>query len=121
MQNKSTFLKGRAGEEYAARQLEARGIRIIGRNFRSKVGEIDLIGVEKETLVFFEVKCWSFYRIENLEQSLTKKKRQRIIETAKYFLQKHREYRSMAIRFDIIFIGYGGLTHIASAWTESLC
>jgi putative endonuclease len=120
MQNKSTFLKGRFGEEYAARTLEERGIRIIERNFRSKVGEIDLVGIEHETLIFFEVKCWSTFGIENLERSLSKKKRQRIIETAKYFLQKYREYRSMAIRFDIIFIGNGGLTHIASAWTESL-
>jgi putative endonuclease len=120
MRDKSTFLKGRAGEDYAARTLEERGIRIVARNFRSGVGEIDLIGVEEETLVFFEVKCWSSYGIENLERSLSKKKRQRIIETAKYFLQKYREYISMAIRFDIIFIGYGGLSHIASAWTESL-
>ncbi|MDR2467753.1 MAG: YraN family protein [Spirochaetaceae bacterium] len=116
----TTFSKGRHGEDAAARELERRGITVITRNFRSPHGEIDIVATEGETLIFVEVKSWGVYSIDNLELSINKKKRVRIIETAKFFLQKHRKYSGMAIRFDIIFIGQCAVTHIESAWTENV-
>jgi len=116
--------KGRTGEEAAASYLEQKGMRILERNFRSRTGEVDIIALDKdprgtqETLVFTEVKTWSAYGIDALEQSLNVKKRHKIIETSKYFLSLHREYRYMAIRFDVIFISTDGITHLASAFTE---
>jgi len=88
------------------------------RNFRSLVGEVDIIALDGETIIFAEVKTWSAYGIEALEHSLSDKKRHKIIETSKYFLSLHREYKYMAIRFDVIFISPDGITHIASAFTE---
>jgi putative endonuclease len=116
----STFTKGRFGEELAARELEKLGITVIERNFRALGGEIDLIGVEEATLVFVEVKNWTRYSIGDLEISINKKKRERIIETAKYFMLNNRKYSDMSVRFDIIFIGDGAVTHIASAWQENI-
>ena len=113
--------KGRAGEEAASSYLEQKGMRIIERNFRSRTGEVDIIALDgdaRETLVFAEVKAWSAYGIDALEQSLNAKKRHKIIETSKYFLSLHREYRYMAVRFDVIFISPDGITHLASAFTE---
>ena len=116
--------KGRAGEEAAASHLEQKGMLILERNFRSRFGEVDIIALDKdpngnqETLVFAEVKTWSAYGIDALEQSLNAKKRHKIIETSKYFLSLHREYRYMAIRFDVIFVSPKGITHLASAFTE---
>ena len=110
--------KGRAGEEAAAIFLENKGMRIINRNYRHRGGEVDIIALDQETLVFIEVKTWSSYGIEALEQGLDVKKQRRIIETAKYFLTAHREYRYMAVRFDVIFITAQGITHLASAFME---
>ncbi len=110
--------KGRDGEAAAAAELEARGYRIVARNFRSRSGEVDLIALDGDTLVFVEVKAWTRFGIEDLEYSITARKRGRIIETAKFFLATHREYNSMAVRFDIVFIGEAGLRHLASAFTE---
>jgi len=110
--------KGRAGEKAAAQYFEEKGFLILERNFRSLVGEVDIIALDGETIIFAEVKTWSAYGIESLEQSLDAKKRRKIIETSKYFLHLHREYKYMAIRFDIIFISPDGITHIASAFTE---
>ena len=93
---------------------------IISRNFRHRGGEVDIIAVDKETLVFVEVKTWSFYGIDALEQGLNIKKQRRIIETAKYFLSLNRKYRYMAIRFDVIFISPDGINHLASAFMESV-
>jgi putative endonuclease len=115
---------GFAGETRAVEELETRGFRIIARNFRSRTGEVDLIALEGDTLVFIEVKAWSCYGMEELSYGVDQKKRRRIIETAKYFLSSHREYNGMAVRFDIIFIaphsGPESLTHLRAAFTESL-
>ena len=110
--------KGRSGEEAAAVFLEKKGMRILERNFRSRRGEVDIIAQDGQTIVFVEVKTWSAYGIDALEQGLDNKKQHKIIETTKYFISLHREYRYMAIRFDIIFISPDGITHLASAFTE---
>jgi putative endonuclease len=111
---------GNRGEDRAAAFLEATGFRIIARNVRSPACEIDIIALDNDILVFVEVKAWSAYSIENLEYGINKKKRQRIIETSKFFLRNHREYRDMSIRYDIVFIQADAITHIASAFTESV-
>ncbi|MDR2402755.1 MAG: YraN family protein [Spirochaetaceae bacterium] len=110
--------KGQKGEERAARALEAKGMRIITRNFRSRTGEIDLVVLDGDTIVFVEVKAWSSYGYGDLNYGIDKKKQLRVIETAKYFLAVHREYNCMAVRFDVVFAGPRDLTHIAAAFME---
>jgi len=109
---------GREGEEQAARYFQGKGLAVVARNVRSKCGEIDLVVLDGDAVVFVEVKAWKTLGIEDLELSLTARKRRRIIETAKYFLASHREYNSMSVRFDIVFIGGDGMRHLASAFTE---
>jgi putative endonuclease len=109
---------GRTGEEAAANHFEKMGIKILERNFRTRMGEIDIIALDGQTVIFAEVKTWSKYGIDSLEQAINAKKQRKIIETSKYFLSLHREYRYMAIRFDVIFISPQGITHLASAFTE---
>ena len=112
------MLKGRAGEVAAASFLEEKGMQILEMNFRSPRGEVDIVALDGETIVFTEVKTWATYGIDALEQSLDTKKQRKIIETSKYFLSVNRKYRYMAIRFDVVFISPGGITHLASAFTE---
>jgi putative endonuclease len=109
---------GRQGEARAAAELEKKGMSIIAKNVRSRSGEVDIVALDGKTIVFIEVKAWSSCGIEELQYGITRKKQQRIIETAKYFLAAHREYNEMAVRFDVIFIGEGTLTHLASAFME---
>jgi putative endonuclease len=112
--------KGAQGEEEAAAFLEKKGLKMLERNFRFRGGEVDIIALDGETLVFVEVKTWSAYGIEALEQGLNEKKRRHIIETAKYFLSIYRDYRYMAVRFDVLFIAPRGITHLVSAFTEQV-
>ncbi|GHV89269.1 UPF0102 protein [Spirochaetia bacterium] len=109
---------GREGEARAAAWLEEKGLHIIARNVRSKTGEIDLIALDGETLVFIEVKTWSVYAMDSLDYGIDLKKQRRIIETAKYFLSVHRKYNGMAVRFDVVFISPESITHLASAFME---
>jgi len=110
--------KGRAGEAAAASFLEEKGMQILEKNFRFRRGEVDLIALDGDTIVFAEVKTWSAYGIDALEQSLNIKKQQKIIETSKYFLALHRKYKYMAVRYDILFVAPQGITHLASAFME---
>ncbi|MCL2127938.1 MAG: YraN family protein [Treponema sp.] len=109
---------GKKGEDRAAEALQSAGMSIIARNFRSRQGEIDIIALDGETLVFAEVKAWTFYGAEDLPYSLNLKKQARIIETAKYFLSINRQYYGRAIRFDVVFVGKEALRHLASAFME---
>jgi len=109
---------GRAGEAAAASFLEEKGMEILERNFRFRRGEVDIIALDGDTIVFVEVKTWAIYGIDALEQALDSKKQRKIIETSKYFLSLNRKYKYMAIRFDVIFISPQGVTHLASAFTE---
>ncbi|MDR2133562.1 MAG: YraN family protein, partial [Treponema sp.] len=69
--------RGRDGEARAAGFLEERGMRIIARNVRSPGGEVDIVALDGETLVFAEVKAWSGYGIENLQYGINPKKQRR--------------------------------------------
>ena len=111
---------GKKGEEQAAAALEAAGMEIIAKNVRSRQGEVDIVAVDGETIVFVEVKAWSVYGMEDLQYGLNLKKQRKIIETAKYFLSINRKYSRMAIRFDVIFVKKDSVTHLASAFTESV-
>jgi putative endonuclease len=111
---------GQKGEDIAALTLEQAGMCIIARNFRSTQGEVDIIALDGDTIVFIEVKSWSAYGIEFLQHSINFKKQRRIIETAKYFLLVNRKYNEKAIRFDVIFVGNESVSHIVGAFMEQL-
>jgi putative endonuclease len=116
----STRQIGQDGEALAAKALQERGFCIIARNLRSRKGEVDLIALDGEALVFIEVKNWPAYGIEDLALAVNKKKQNRIIETAKYFIDTHREYCYNPVRFDIVYLRPGEpVVHLVSAFTES--
>ena len=110
--------RGKEGEKKAAEALEASGLLIIAKNFRSIYGEVDIIALDGEVVVFVEVKTWSSFGIENLQYGINKKKQDKIIKTAKYFLLENRKYNKMTIRFDVVFVKNNSITHLASAFTE---
>jgi len=116
----STRLVGMEGESFAALTLQNKGLRVIARNMRSQRGEIDLIALDGDFLVFIEVKTWPANGLENLSYGITRQKQRRIIETAKYFLALHEEYCYKSIRFDVVFLHPGkSIVHLVSAFTES--
>ena len=94
---------------------------MVGRNFRWKGGEVDLIVAREALLVFVEVKSWETMGPEELERAIGADKRRRIIETAKIFLSRHREYNGWSIRFDVILVSGGEVVECyPSAFTGEL-
>ena len=100
--NKKKIL-GNAGEEYAERMLREKGYRIIEMNYRCKIGEIDIIAMDKDVLVFIEVKTRRGLFYGAPAESITKKKVERLKKLAQYFLQTKR-IKNTDCRFDVVAI-----------------
>lgn len=97
---------GSRGEDAAARYLEARGIAIVARNFRTRRGEIDLIARDGDTLVFVEVRVRSSSAFGGAAASITGAKRARMIAAAGAYLNGLG--REPPCRFDAILIDGAG-------------
>lgn len=93
---------GKLGEDYACEFLIKKGYKIIDRNYHSRFGEIDIIAVNNDFIVFTEVKTREKnYSVSPLE-AVTIGKRKKIIKTALLYLQKNETSRQP--RFDVIGI-----------------
>ena len=117
----NTKIVGNEGESRAAACLEAKGFQMLERNWRTKRGEVDIIAVKNDILVFVEVKTLPNGTLDMIQRELNYQKRQRIIKTSKRFLLKHREYNNSYVRFDVIVIDMPGLEpvyHIENAFSE---
>jgi putative endonuclease len=98
---------GRAGEAMARRHLEKQGYRIIETNYRSRLGEIDLIAVHDDTLVFIEVKTRNSARYGSPRQAITAGKQKKISTVALGYLKSTRQTGEKA-RFDVVLIDTSG-------------
>ena len=104
-------------EQSAARYLEDLGYVILEKNFRYRGGEIDLIAMEKDVLIFCEVKYRSGSSASAALEAVDIRKQRQIIRTAQYYLMKHPQMLQMVMRFDVIGItGTGGIAHIENAF-----
>ena len=96
--------KGFHGEDLACQELIKMGLKIIERNFKSPYGEVDIVVEHREELVFIEVKYWDSYNLADLEYAIDAGKRNRIIKTSLYFLEKNKEYENYSLRYDVFFL-----------------
>ena len=91
---------GGAAEEAAARFLERQGLAIVARNYRTRLGEIDLVARDGATLVFVEVRMRSSDRFGGGAESIGWRKRSRIEAAARQYLS--RLHREPPCRFDVV-------------------
>jgi len=97
------LIVGREGEELAAAYLQEKGLRILLRNFRCRDGEVDLICLDKKTLVFVEVKTRSSVVHGEPGEAVTIQKKRRIIRAATQYLSQQKSW-SQPCRFDLVSI-----------------
>ena len=93
---------GDRGENLAARYLRNRGYKIIVRNFRSDVGEIDIVARDGRTLVFVEVKTRA-YDDPTPEDQVNEAKQHQITKAAKLYLGRYGTPPPPA-RFDVVAV-----------------
>jgi len=91
-------------ESKAMLWLEQQGLSQCQRNFHCRMGELDLIMREQDTLVFVEVKYRSRTDFGSALESISWHKQQRLIRTAEFFLIKNPQFSQLPCRFDVIAI-----------------
>lgn len=94
---------GQQAEDQACAYLLSHGLKLVWRNFVCKVGEVDLIMRDNQTLVFIEVR----YRNKKSQfgsaaESVHAYKQKKIIKAASFFLLTQKRFRDFPCRFDVI-------------------
>ena len=98
---------GKRGEELAIGFLEDRGYCIIERNFRCRLGELDIIAKEDNQIVFIEVKTRMSTTFGLPQESLHYSKKKRLTRLASLYLANH-HLQKASCRFDVIAITVKG-------------
>lgn len=109
-------LLGSKKEVLAGEFLYANGIRQIEYNFRCKIGEIDIIGYDSDTLVFFEVKYRSSLRMGYAAEAVNIKKQKTICRVSDYYRMKHNISDFLPMRYDVIAIDNENIDWIENAF-----
>lgn len=113
-------LFGQTGEKHAARYLRKKGYHIVKRNYRCAGGEIDLIALDGDMIVFVEVKTRSDREHADPQDAVTPFKQRQVTRAAKTFLAQTKS-QDRACRFDVIAIILDGkksieIEHIEDAF-----
>lgn len=92
---------GLEAEKLAATYLMNYGLKMVTQNYHCRFGEIDLIMMDANTLVFVEVRLRSNSQFGGAGNSITAQKKQKLILTAQHYLQTHGDSEC---RFDAILM-----------------
>lgn len=96
---------GKHGEDLAAEYLTKHGYKIIDRNFRIRGGEIDIVAIEKNTLVIVEVKTRTSHRFGLPEESINTYKL-KFLERAAIFYRNTRKNLPLGERIDVVTVDF---------------
>jgi len=104
--------QGNLGETLASEFLQKKGLKFLEKNYRCKLGEIDLVFRDRDMLVFVEVKLRQSEDFGPAALAVNPRKRRKIIQVAQYYLleKKLNSYR-LSIRFDVV-----GITKTGEEW-----
>ena len=95
--------EGNRGEDIAAKFLADKGYKIIGRNFRIRGGEIDIIAIDNDTLVFIEVKTRTSNKFGTGLEAITYWKLKALIKSAEFYKLQHKNLPEL-MRIDAVIV-----------------
>jgi putative endonuclease len=94
---------GKKGEALAVHRLKKAGYKIIETNYRTQLGEIDIVAKDNDTIVFVEVKSRRSLHFGNPKQAVTLQKQKKISMVALYYLKTTGQSNAKA-RFDVVTV-----------------
>lgn len=97
-------IRGKAGEDAVCELIEDKGGKIVKRNYRVSGGEIDVISMNGEFIVFTEVKTRKFGALDNGTAAMSKAKMRRVMAAAERFVGDNPEYKEFYRRFDTAYV-----------------
>jgi putative endonuclease len=95
---------GSAAERIAAQFFAANGLTLVERNFRRRLGELDLIARCGDVLVIAEVRTRSSNAYGGAAASIDGLKRRRIVRAAQQLLQQRKDLAALRVRFDVVIV-----------------
>ena len=110
----TSYLRGLWAEIYAMLALFFRGYRILAWRYKTPVGEVDIVAIRRNILVFVEVKLRP-----DLDQgyaAVTPRSQQRITRAANHFIASHHKFQGVSFRFDVMAVAGWRLRHLDNAW-----
>jgi putative endonuclease len=94
--------RAKPAEDAAARYLRRRGLKVVERNFNTRLGEIDLIALDGHTVVFVEVRSRAADTIIRPEDTVNARKQAKLRRTAEIYLKSHGMLDRVDCRFDVV-------------------
>jgi len=115
-------LLGKEGERIAERYLQNKGYKLVERNYRCSLGELDLVVLDRRVIVFVEVKTRTGRGFGSPLEAVEFRKQRKMIQAAQFFLaQKGLQQRDA--RFDVVGVSWPGrepvVEHIENAFEVS--
>src|SRR5579864_8313240 len=107
---------GQEAEDAAVGFLRAHGLAVLTRNYRGKVGELDIVARDERTLVIVEVRIRSSDRYGGAAASVDYRKQAKIRRAAALLIRQRRDLADLPVRFDVIAIGPAGIEWIKHAF-----
>ena len=114
---------GQKGEAAAEQYLRRKGYRIVARNLRSQLGELDLVAEDGRVLVFVEVKARRTGAFGGAIYAVHQRKQEKLIQLAALYLARH-HIKDRLCRFDVVLLqavgdGPAQIEHIQNAFEVS--
>ncbi len=111
---------GRDGEARAAAFLAAHGLTILARNVRAPAGELDVVALDGDTVVFCEIRTRRSRAQGGALESVTPAKQRQVVRVAEWFLTRHPALATRPMRFDVVAIDLHGdavvIEHVRDAF-----
>jgi len=104
MPERSRAQSGKDAELQALQHLQQQGLRLLAQNWLCKRGELDLVMLDGDTVVFVEVRYRKHAQWGGALASIDGRKRQKLILAAQYFLLKESRWADSPCRFDVVAI-----------------
>ena len=101
--SKRNITLGQRGEDLAVDFLKKKGYKILRRNFKTRLGEIDIIGLDQDTYCFVEVKTRNSLRFGDPQEAVSFPKQRQISKAALLFLKENHLLNALA-RFDVVSV-----------------
>jgi putative endonuclease len=106
-------------ESVAAQYLRERGLEIVARGYRCRMGELDIVCRDGDELVVVEVRARSATTFADALGSVGSAKRSRIIKATRHYLMCHPALYDNAVRFDVVAIDGIGSAQPTISWVRS--
>ncbi|MBW1797255.1 MAG: YraN family protein [Deltaproteobacteria bacterium] len=98
---------GKFGEDLAFKKIKGLGYKRIIRNYRCPLGEVDLIAIDGDTLVFIEVKTRKGRSLAYAKEAVNDKKRRQLSKVALFYM-KSNKLNEVRARFDVVAVSLAG-------------